>query len=345
MMSLVSFLLNTAFTLYFVVVAREGALGSLKGTAVSAGLLAPYLLWELSRLWRMSFSRPAISKALRFGLPLLVSMLAAWLIGYADRYVLGRFRPTAEVGLYSLAYSVGMGMSIVATAVNQAWTPAFYDLAETKEGSSKLRRLTTIYGAGITLLACAFVLFSRELTQVLAAPAYRAAAGLTPIVVLGYYLQAMYFVTVTPIFFMRKTNLLIAITGPAAAVNLAANYMLVPKWGMHAAAWVTVVTFAVLAGGSWVVSSRVRPRSFEHRQLVSLVVLFALVFLAELTITAVSLPLVLTVFAKLVVVVLAGAAMFVLNIVSRGEAARAISVISTRVGRGSEIQVDPGEAA
>lgn len=343
MMSLASFLLNTAFTLYFVVLGREGALGSLKGTAVSAGLLAPYLLWELSRLWRVRFSGPALSKALWFGIPLVPHAFAGWLVGYADRYVLGRFRSTTEVGLYSLAYSVGLGMSIVATAVNQAWTPAFYDIAETVDGPARLRRLTTIYGAVVTLLGCAFVLFSRELTQVLASPAYREAAVLTPIVVCGYYLQAIYFVTVTPIFFMKKTNLLFAITGPAAVVNLAANFLLIPRWGMYAAAWVTVATFAVLAGGAWVVSSHVRPNSFEHRRLISLIALFVVVYLAEGTVAMVSLSLPLLILSKFTVLAAAGAAMFLLRIVSRDEIARTLELVAGRVGHKVVVQQDPEE--
>lgn len=329
---LASFALNTGFTIYLVVVAKMGAAGSLLGTTIAAGIMAPWALWELTRVAKRRFSWPLLRKSLAFGLPLVPHFFAGWVLGYADRLVLQRYRSVAEVGMYAVAYSVGMGMSVMASAVNQSWAPTFYDLADNPDTKPKLRRLTTLYAAAITLIGIAYMLVSRELTQMLAADSYWRAMPLAPIVVGGYFLQAMYYVTSTPTFFMKRTRLVATISGVAAGLNIAANILLVPKWGMEAAAWVTVATFGVMAAGTWIASSRLRPGSFQHGQMLSLMALFTVMLGAEFVVASFGLPLAASIAIKVVLFAVAVAAMFALRIVSVSEASRAIDATAKRVG-------------
>jgi O-antigen/teichoic acid export membrane protein len=342
-LAIVSFGLNAAFTVYFVAFAREGALGSLKGTTYAAAIVGAYSVYAMWRWVNPRFSWPLLGEALAFGLPLVPHAFAGWLIGYADRYVLQIFRTSAEVGLYSLAYSIGMGMSVIAMAVNMAWVPTFYDLASSEDGAKKLPRLTTVYAGVITVFGVAFLLVSHELTQLLATRAYWGAASIAPIVVAGYYVQAMYFVTSTPMFFMKRTRLLAITSCLAAAVNVVANFLLVPRWGMYAAAWATVGSFAVMMVGSWTVSSRLRPRSFEHRRLATLVSVFAAAVALEQLIGSAGLSVTLAVGAKAVVFLAILVALFLLRVVTRAELARVAEVAAARVGRASLAGRDSGD--
>lgn len=332
---LASFALNSGFTIFLVVVAKMGAAGSLLGTTIAAGIMAPYALWEISRVAKARFSWPALRKSLAFGLPLVPHFFAGWLLGYADRLVLQKFKGVGEVGVYAVAYSVGLGMSVMASAVNQSWAPTFYDLADNERSKPKLRRLTTLYAAAITLIGIAYMLVSRELTQFLASGAkWEAARAIAPIVVGGYYLQAIYYVTSTPTFFVKRTRLVATISGTAAALNVVANLLLIPIWGMTAAAWVTTATFGVMAAGTWIASSKLRPGSFQHGQILSLVGLFAALLVAELGVASLRLPLPVALAVKAVLFGVAVLAMFGLRIVTRDEFGRAISAVAARLGRG-----------
>jgi len=53
------------------------------------------------------------------------------------------------------------------------------------------------------------------------------------------------------------------IVGVAAAVNIGINIVLIPQWGMKAAALTTVLATALMVAGSWYWSQRVYPIAYD----------------------------------------------------------------------------------
>jgi O-antigen/teichoic acid export membrane protein len=339
---LTSFALNTGFTIYFVVALRQGALGSLKGTLVAAALLLPVALWLLGREMRPRFSMKWLKKSVLFGLPLVPHYFSGWILTFADRYMLERYRSLSEVGLYSLAYNVSMVLNLVASSINQAWGPVYYDLAATEEGRKKLPRLTTVYAAAVTAAAMAYMLVSREALLLLAAAKYHAAAGLVPVVAAGYYFFALYSVLSTGIFYARKTKWVPVISAIAAAVNIGLNLWLMPRFGMWAAAWNTLGAFALMALVARIVSGRLLPGSFEDARLAKLVMVFATVFAGNFAVEALQAHVAVSLAIKMVLLVLALASFVWLDIVSWHEVQAFIDRV--RSGRGRALTIDEAAA-
>jgi len=327
---LTNFTLNTGFTIWFVVALRQGGLGSLKGTLVAAALLCPVALWLLAREMKPRFSAPWLRKSVAFGLPLVPHYFAGWILTFADRYMLERLRSLTEVGLYSLAYNVSMVLNLVASSINQAWGPIYYDLAATEEGRAKLPRLTTVYAAAVTVAAMAYMLFARELLLLLAAAKYREAAGVVPIVAAGYYFFALYSVLSTGIFYAKKTKWVPLISAVAAAFNIGLNLWLMPAFGMWAAAWNTLAAYAVMALVARIVSGRLVPGSFEDGRLLRLVGLFLATFAGNFAIGALPVGPVAAVGLKLVLLGLGLASFAWLDIVTVAELRQVLDRIAAR---------------
>jgi Na+-driven multidrug efflux pump len=68
----------------------------------------------------------------------------------------------------------------------------------------------------------------------------------------------------------KKARYYPVITASAAAVNLAANFLLIPRWGMFGAAWATVAAYAVMATLGFWFSQRLYPIPFEAGRLARL---------------------------------------------------------------------------
>jgi O-antigen/teichoic acid export membrane protein len=339
---LTSFCLNTGFTIYFVVALRQGALGSLKGTLVAAALLLPVALWLLGREMRPRFSPKWLRASLTFGLPLVPHYFAGWILTFADRYMLERYRTLSEVGLYSLAYNVSMVLNLVASSINQAWGPVYYDLAATEEGRKKLPRLTTVYAATVTAAAMAFMLVSREALLLLAAPRFHSAAGLVPIVAAGYYFFALYSVLSTGIFYARKTKWVPVISAIAAAFNIGLNLLLMPRFGMWAAAWNTLGAYALMALIARVLSGKLTPVRFEDARLARLVALFLGVFAGNFAIEALQAHVAVSLALKFGLLALALASFAWLDIVSVKEIRAFVDRV--RSGRTRTLSVDEAAA-
>ena len=232
---------------YLVAIRGGGAVGQAYALFWASVLTFALTLVLLAREARPYFNPAMIRSAVSFGAPLTLHLLASWALLAADRILLERTVPLSEVGLYTLGYQLAMVAGIVASASNAAWTPIFYDIAPRGQDSGRvLGRLATVniaLGFGASLLV---ILYGREAVALIAGPEYASAATVVPVIALGYAFQSLYFVSVTPIFFTRKTRVLPLLTGAAAALNVALNLVLIPPYGMIGAAWATVAAFAFL---------------------------------------------------------------------------------------------------
>src|SRR5207249_3977473 len=111
----------------------------------------------------------------------------------ADRFILERYRSLDEVGLYSLAYTLGMVMYLVSLSIAQAWQTIYFDTARAGDvtGRSMLGRLSSSLAIFLSAIAFIGVLIAPELTSVLDAR-YRAVGRLIPWIIGGYLLHALF---------------------------------------------------------------------------------------------------------------------------------------------------------
>ena len=281
-LALLGFAINTGVTIYFVVVLREGAYGSLKGTLASAIVMLPIALVIIVRRWKPRFSLRLLWRSLRYGLPLVPHYFAAWVLTYIDRFLLLQLSTAAQVGLYSLAYNVSMVLNLFCASINTAWAPIYYDLADTPEGRAKLPRLTTVYASVVTALAIGYTLVAPDLLLVLANQRFHAAVSVVPVVAAGYYFFALYMVVSTPIFHHKKTTWAPIISGIAAAINVAVNLVLIPRYGMFGAAWATLIAYGFMFVIARMLSQRLEPGIYENRNLLVLIATYGISLVAAI---------------------------------------------------------------
>jgi len=338
------FALNTTVTIIFVVLLRQGAFGFLKGNLAAEIVLAPIALYVLARNMKFKFSKKWAWASLLFGLPLIPHFFAGWILTFADRFMLERLRSLEEVGLYALAYNLSMILNLMTTAINQAWAPVYYDLASRPDERGKLPRLTTVYATAVTAAAAAYMLFSREVLLLLAAPKFHAAAPLVPIVVAGYYGFAMYAVLSTGIFYAKKTKIVPLISVAAAALNIGLNWLLIPYYGMWAAAWDTLIAYAFMAVLARIITGRLFPGSFEDGRLLRLVAIFGTAFLANFGVNALPFSVWVTLALKILLFASVMASFVVLRVITTAELRSVIRRVTRRV-RGKRPATPAEEAA
>jgi len=150
------FLLTATFCVYRVVFQHRGALGMLEGKLIAIALTLLVALWNMRTLLTARFEWRFVRESLSFSLPLLPHLVMASGLIVADRFILEHYSSLTEVGIYSLAYTLGMAMYVVTQSLAQAWLPMFFDLAgRNKENGQLLGR--TCSGLVILLVAIACV--------------------------------------------------------------------------------------------------------------------------------------------------------------------------------------------
>jgi len=249
LLSSVNCLLTVSGVVLFVVVRGEGVKGGLEGQLASGVVmtaLASGVLLQYCRPWASAgLAWPELARALRFSLPYLPYGLFMWLLNVSDRWILARHVLLSEVGLYSLAYSLGMLMLTLGSSMSMAFGPVYYQRAGDPVFQRELPRLAILYALVPTWAALGLSLLAPEFFRIAAGPAYCEAARLVPFIALAYWLHiAVYQLQILVIEYHKRTRLILWLTGPAAVLNIVLNIAFVPRFGSLAAALTTVLGFA-----------------------------------------------------------------------------------------------------
>jgi len=283
-LSVTQFLVSLGFIIYFVVVKKQGALGSIKGNFIATVIFFIISCFLLRNDFRFSLDSSKLKESLSFGLPLVPHALAGWILTFVDRIFLTHFTSLEEVGLYSLGYKFGMILSIIVTSINFAWMPFFISTAKERPDIAKgiFRRITTFYIAFILLLGLGVSIFAREIIVIMATPKFFDSHRVIPIIVFTYVFQGLYYMVVNQIFFTKKTRFLPIATVGAAIINVGFNLLFIPRWGMMGAAWATLISFVFMFVFTWFISKRVYPIDYEYGRIIELFAITGALFTISL---------------------------------------------------------------
>jgi O-antigen/teichoic acid export membrane protein len=239
-------LLNIGLNVYFLAVLHLGIVGILFGNLITGGVTTVTLLAIFSRsLGPCAFHRPLVRQLLRFSSPLVVMTLLSALMHQVDRYVLRLFVDMDQIGVYSLAYTIGQAVNTLCLLpFNAIWGVVMYEVAQQPDAKYVYARVFQYYVYGLTLVSLGISLFARQLLAMMVAPDYLRAADLIPIICLAYIFFSLHEHFKVPVMLAKRTAVLPPVVGFAAAINIGANLLLIPLLGPAGAAWASVVTFA-----------------------------------------------------------------------------------------------------
>ena len=227
-------------------------------SVVAEGAAVFILAWIVLRVYPdrrpspANFSWPLYRELLSYGLPMTFGYeLAGVILIVGDRYVIkGTFTGVegeTQVGLYSAAYNLCQYVqTIFVSSVGQALLPIYMKLFH-EEGAEKTADFASQSLVNYVLVAAPIVggvaAVGPDLLVALASEKY-AAAG----VVLGWIMAGMVIdgassiVGAGLVIHRRSTTMMYAVTF-SATVNVVANLILVPRWGIMGAAVATTIGY------------------------------------------------------------------------------------------------------
>ena len=232
------------FVIAFDASARTYLVGVVVGGSIAAG--AGWLLTHSNLgAWR-DWSIPRWG--LRNGLPTVPHDLAIYVIFAGDRVILQRAEGFATVGRYQIAYIAGtLGITLV-SAMNSAWLPIIFGAADNVRWKLVADTTISLYWLA-AVVAGALALASPIMLSLLAPSTFgpfelAEIASIVALSVLPYVTVAS---NVLVLLHLGKSSYLTWATPLCAVFNIAMNILLVPRFGMTAAAMLTVATYCAQA--------------------------------------------------------------------------------------------------
>jgi len=236
------------------------------GTAVQAAWVGLVAAWKCG----LRFSPYWLWVQLKYAAPLCLSGLMMTFIHYGDRFFLQRHVSMSDIGLYGLAYKLGMVVSFVSTPFFQYWHSQMFNILRTSDGGAVYVRLLTYLTLVLQATALAVTVFAGPALAVLASAPFRAAASLVPYIAATYVIRGVG-EQLRSIFSVRKrTELFPVVTAAGVTVCGVLYAVLVPRWGVYGAVGATGAAFAVMGLAGYILGQRLQRHRFEWGRIAAL---------------------------------------------------------------------------
>jgi O-antigen/teichoic acid export membrane protein len=265
-------------------VLRLGVWGVLSTNLSAIGMLAVVLTVYCFRINRFVFEYPLLWRMVKFSVPLGLSGIAMFIIHFGDRFILPHFRPLGDLGIYSIAYKIGMLISVVNGSFQNYWNAQVYQISKREDAEAVVARTFSYLMLILSFCGLGLVVAAKPVLHLLTAKAFWDAAALVPVIVLAYFVRAIGD-------FYRCVFLVEGRPGYDAACNwigagvcLAGYFLLIPRWGIWGAAIATLITFWVIGIISVIWVYRLKPFAVEGARLLKIVVAVAAPLAAYFTV-------------------------------------------------------------
>lgn len=184
----------------------------------------------------------------RFGLPLLVSGVAFWIVNFSDRWIVTYLIGLDAVGSYAIMYTLTTPIALVTNPIVNAIFPDLSELEESEESDEALRRVeqTVRYYLVFAVPAAAGLwVTADDFALLLATPQVVEVTNTVPYLTVGMLSFGLFRIH-TQFLKSRDRQLQVgAVWTLIALVNLGANVVLVPNFGILGAAAATALGFGI----------------------------------------------------------------------------------------------------
>jgi len=278
LVSILRFLLNVSFNIYFILKLKMGLSGVVYGNLFTAILISILTFFLIYKNLSLKFSFSKLKSMLSYGFPLVPGGLSIWVLSVANRYFLERLSTTTELGLYSLGSRFsGILELLIIQPFLTTWPSIYFPLAKEENAPPTFSRLTTYFLLIGSFCSLGIIAISNPVLKIMAGQKFWGAYKVIPLLVFSVLLYGLFSLLNIGIFIQKKTKYNPLIIGIAAIFNLLLNYFLIPPYGMLGAAYATFFSYLLMDLLAYIINVRVYPVPYEWiriLKIVSVTVLF-----------------------------------------------------------------------
>jgi O-antigen/teichoic acid export membrane protein len=210
------------------------------------------------------YSPSVAANLYRFGLPLVVTQVATFVLTYGDRYFLRKATTLDAVGRYALSYRFALLLATLAqTPFEMVWDPKRHEVAKRPDRNEIYARIFVYQNVVLITGAVGIAVFVRSTLQILTPPTYWAAAYVVPVLLPAVILQAWSSAHDIGIIISERTKWIAAANYAGLAAVVAGYALLIPRYAAFGAAIATIIGYAVRYGGIYAKSQQLWPVTYN----------------------------------------------------------------------------------
>ena len=181
-----------------------------------------------------------------YNLPLIPHYLSQVVLINSDRIMINKFVGSSAAGIYGLAYSLAMVMTLFNIALMNTLNPWIYQKIKDKE-YKKIEPVAYISLSIIAFVNLFLIALAPEVVKIFAPSSYYKAVYCIPPVAMSVLFIFMYDLYAKYAFYYEKTKLIMLASIGGAILNIVLNYVGIKLFGYVTAAYTTLICYMVYA--------------------------------------------------------------------------------------------------
>ncbi|MDP3580718.1 MAG: polysaccharide biosynthesis C-terminal domain-containing protein, partial [Ignavibacteria bacterium] len=276
---LINIVVNLLLNLFFFIKLKWGMesifVANLIASLLNLVLLAPDILQNLV----LKIDKEYLRKMFWFGVPYLPASLSATIVQVINRPMVEKLTDYETLGVFSASYKLGTLMMLVVMMFQFAWQPFFLTNAKEKNAKEIFAKVLTLFLLFTSFLWIVISLFIDDVMKMklfgisIYQERYQDGLVIVPIILLGYLFNGIYYNFQAGIYIEEKTKYFPIVTGAGAIVNVIANLLLIPVWGIMGAALATLASYIVMAYGLYYYSQKFYKIEYEFAKIARIILL------------------------------------------------------------------------
>ncbi len=241
-------ILNTMLTvgisliLVFVFPEKINYWGRIIGGMVAPAILSLPILINIYKEGRVFIRKEYVVFCLRLSIPVIFHALSNIILNQSDRIMINNMTSSKMAGIYSLAYNFTAILTSIYVALNNSWTPFYFEYLR-EDNKEELMIRSKNYLTLYTMLTIGFFMVFKEVYSVFADISYWHGMGIIPILAVGLYFMFIYSFAINYEFYLKETKNMAKITLSAAFLNIFLNYILINRFSILGAAYATLISY------------------------------------------------------------------------------------------------------
>ncbi|WP_035377842.1 oligosaccharide flippase family protein [Fervidicella metallireducens] len=223
---------NLVMSFIFLKFVNRSYIGMVGATFTALILNCIFQVLYTREFWfkKVQIDRKVLATLLKYGLPLVPTMLIGWLFNSADRMTMRYLSNFSEIGIYSAAFKIASLMTIVQQSFTTFWVPTSFRWYEEGVSNDRFIKVSRYLTSIILILFAVIILFKNVIILILSAD-YSEAGKSVGFLLLVPVMYTISETTTIGIAFSKKTKYNLLVSLISFVLNLIGNLILVPKYG------------------------------------------------------------------------------------------------------------------
>ena len=275
-MSTILALICSIFLIYFTTLKTSAIF---LGMIIADIIILPFRIMSIRNLFCRGIKIELLIKMLSYGIPFVPTALCYWVYSSIDRIMLKHMLNAESVGLYTIAAIFSGIMSIISSAISQAWSPYAFKLYEEDIEKAKFyyNKFFKILIISIFTMILCTSLIGREFLIMAFPKDYEQAFYPLMLLMIGQGFLITTQITALGISLKKKTIFFLYINFLVVLINIILNYILIPIYREIGASLATMFSYLLLTFLYGLVSQILFPLKYDFKFIILLISLLPLI--------------------------------------------------------------------